>query len=93
VPWNNNNAEHAIKAFARIRNVIGSNSTPKGIREYLVLLSISETCKYKGLNFLSFLSSGEKDIDDYRLITRRRSQTFEQGCAIAGNSSERVGSS
>jgi Transposase IS66 family len=29
VPWNNNNAEHAINAFARLRNVIGSNSTPK----------------------------------------------------------------
>ena len=30
VPWNNNNAEHAIKAFARLRNVIGSSSTAKG---------------------------------------------------------------
>jgi len=23
VPWNNNNAEHAIKAFVRLRNIIG----------------------------------------------------------------------
>jgi hypothetical protein len=29
VPWNNNNAEHAVRAFARVRNVI-FNSTPKG---------------------------------------------------------------
>jgi hypothetical protein len=33
VPWNNNNAEHAIKAFARLRNVIGGTSTAKGLRE------------------------------------------------------------
>jgi hypothetical protein len=48
VPWNNNNAEHAIKAFARLRNVIGANGTPKGVREYLVLLSISETASTRG---------------------------------------------
>jgi hypothetical protein len=70
VPWNNNNAEHAIKAFARLRNVIGANSTPKGIKEYLVLLSISETCKYKGVSFLDFLRSGEMDIE--ALVPRPR---------------------
>ncbi len=63
VPWNNNNAEHAVKAFAELRNVIGGSSTEKGIREYLTLLSICETCKYKGVSFLNFLRSGEKDID------------------------------
>jgi hypothetical protein len=41
VPWNNNNAEHAIKAFARLRRTIGGTSTAKGIEEYLMLLSIS----------------------------------------------------
>jgi predicted RecB family nuclease len=65
VPWNNNNAEHAIKAFARLRNTFGSKSTPKGLREYLVLLSVSETCKYKGHSFLNFLRSGELDIDKF----------------------------
>ena len=65
VPWNNNNAEHAIKAFARLRNAIGPKSTPTGLSDYLVLLSISETCKYKGLSFLSFLRSGEVDIDTF----------------------------
>lgn len=49
VPWNNNNAEHAIKAFAMLRNVIRGASSEKGIREYLTLLSICETCKYKGI--------------------------------------------
>jgi len=27
VPWNNNNAEHAIKAFARLREHLGGCST------------------------------------------------------------------
>ena len=63
VPWNNNNAEHAIKAFAALRKNIGGTSTERGIREYLILLSICETCKYKGVSFLEFLRSGEKDID------------------------------
>lgn len=63
IPWNNNNAEHAIKAFAVLRKNIDGMSTEKGIREYLVLLSICETCKYKGVSFLDFLRSGEKDID------------------------------
>jgi predicted RecB family nuclease len=62
VPWNNNNAEHAIKAFARLRNIFGGTSTVKGMREYLILLSISETCKNKGVRFLDFLLSGESDV-------------------------------
>ena len=61
VPWNNNNAEHAIKAFARLRNLIGAKSSQKGIRDYLVLLSISETCRYKGLNFLEVLRAGSRE--------------------------------
>jgi len=69
VPWNNNNAEHAIKAFVPLRNIIGGTSTAKGIREYLVLLSVSETCKCKGARFLEFLLSEEVDIDAF--ITRR----------------------
>ena len=62
VPWNNNNAEHAIKAFARLRDVIAGSSSRKGVDEYLTLLSIAETCEYRGLDFLEFLRSGEQDI-------------------------------
>ncbi len=40
VPWNNNNAEHAIKAFALLRRDFSGVSTEKGIQEYLILLSI-----------------------------------------------------
>jgi hypothetical protein len=63
IPWNNNSAEHAIKAFATLRKSIDGMSSDKGIREYLTLFSIRETCKYKGVSFLEFLRSGEKDID------------------------------
>lgn len=65
VPWNNNNAEHAIKAFAMLRNAIRGASSEKGIRDYLTLLSVCETCKYKGVSFLEFLRSGEMDIDAF----------------------------
>ena len=71
VPWNNNNAEHAIKAFARLRNIIGGTSTAKGLHEYLILLSISETCKNKGARFLDFLLSQEADVDRFASRTRR----------------------
>ena len=80
VPWNNNNAEHAIKAFARLRDVIEGMSTEKGIEEYLILLSVCQTCKYMGVDFLDFLRSGEKDIHAFaesRRGRRRRTQTSQ----------------
>jgi hypothetical protein len=72
VPWNNNNAEHAIKAFARVRDVVGGASTEKGLEEYLTLLSVCQTCKYMGVDFLDFLRSGEKDIHAFAESRRRR---------------------
>ena len=65
IPWNNNNAEHAIKKFAFLRHVIGGSSSEVGIREYLVLLSIWESCNLKGIPFLSFLRSGETSLDRF----------------------------
>jgi len=70
VPWNNNNAEHAVKALADLRHVVGGTSSAKGIREYLVLLSICQTCKYKGVDFLEFIRSGERDVDCTRKLSR-----------------------
>ncbi len=60
VPWSNNNAEHAVKRFAALRQIIGGITSENGIRDYLVLLSICGTCKYMGLDFLDFVQSGEK---------------------------------
>jgi hypothetical protein len=55
VPWNNNNAEHAIKAFARLRDVVSGTSTKKGVDEYLTLLSVAETCEFQKIDFLIVL--------------------------------------
>jgi predicted RecB family nuclease len=63
VPWNNNNAEHAVRAFTRLRNGISTN-TPKGTREYATLLSIQQTLRYRGMGFLEFMRSGRMEIDD-----------------------------
>jgi hypothetical protein len=71
VPWNNNNAEHAIKAFVRLRNVIGGTSSVKGIREYLTLLSVAETCKCKGASVLDFFRSQQTDVDEFVARTSR----------------------
>jgi hypothetical protein len=70
VPWNNNNAEHAIKALVRLRNSIGGQSSAKGMRDYLVLLSISQTCRYRGVSFLEFLLLGQMDITAYGRFSR-----------------------
>lgn len=62
IPWNNNNAEAAIKAVALYRREVDGLPTPKRLQEYLVLLSIHQTCKYRGISFLEFLKSGESSI-------------------------------
>jgi len=87
VPWNNNNAEHAIKSFVMLRKAIGGTSTEEGIADYLVLLSVLETCKCKRMSFLGFLRSGEADIQTFaeRKTKRRRveatsSSALSQAC-------------
>jgi hypothetical protein len=70
VPWNNNNAEHAVKAFALLRRVIEGVTTEEGLRDTLVLLSVCETCKFKGVEFLDFLRSGSRDVDEF-VVNRR----------------------
>ncbi len=67
VPWNNNNAEHAVKAFALLRRVIDGLTTENGLRDTLVLLSVCETCKCRNVDFLDFLRSGSKDIDEFAI--------------------------
>jgi hypothetical protein len=55
VPWNNNNAEHAIKCFARHRRFADGRFTEASIKDYLVILSVYQTCEYQGIDFLDFL--------------------------------------
>jgi predicted RecB family nuclease len=62
VPWNNNNAEHAVRAFTRLRNVMVT-STPKGTNEYCILLTLQQTLQCRDKGFLDFLRSGRIEID------------------------------
>jgi hypothetical protein len=55
VSWNNTNAEHFIKPFARYRQTANGKFTARSIKDYLVILSIAETCKGRGEDFLEFL--------------------------------------
>jgi hypothetical protein len=77
VPWNNNNAEHAVKYFAKYRRLTNGRVTESGLQNYLVLLSIYQTCRYKEIRFLDFLLSKARDIDRFVAMkesskTRRR---------------------
>ena len=65
VPWNNNSAENAIKQFAYYREGTVGVMKEVGLADYLVLLSIYQTCRYKGVSFLKFLLSKERDVDSY----------------------------
>jgi hypothetical protein len=49
-------------------------NTEGGLCDYLALLSVCETCRYKGVSFFRFLLSGLRDIDAYcrRRSSRRR---------------------
>jgi len=69
IPWNNNNAEHAIKHFAKYRRLVNGRVTESGIEDYLKLLSLYTTCRYKEIGFLEFLLSKECDIDDFATPT------------------------
>jgi len=60
VPWNNNNAEHAVKQFVAHRKINNGFFTEAGIRRFLILLSVYETCRYREIDFLAFLRSGRK---------------------------------
>jgi predicted RecB family nuclease len=72
VPWNNNNAENAVKRFVSRRKVLGGTGafTEAGFRDYLLLLSIYQTLRYRGASFWQFLVSGETDIDAFTASRR-----------------------
>jgi hypothetical protein len=74
VPWNNNPAEHAVKAFAWYRMSTDGKMGEDGLLDYLVLLSVQQTCKYRGVSFLKFLLSQEEDVEAYSRHPRRNAQ-------------------
>ena len=72
VAWNNNTAENAIKRFAYYREGTVGCLTEAGLADYLVLLSIYQTCRYRGVSFLKFLLSRERDVDAFCEHPRQR---------------------
>jgi hypothetical protein len=60
VPWNNSNAEHAIKRFAKFRRTSNGVATEGTISDYLVTLSVCLTCEYRGIDFLKVLLGKER---------------------------------
>jgi hypothetical protein len=43
-----------------------------GLSDYLVLLSVQQTCKYRGVSFLKFLLSQEEDVEAYSRLGRSK---------------------
>jgi hypothetical protein len=72
VPWNNNNAEHAIKRFARHRRYTGAMSTENTLKEYLTLSTVFETCEFNNINVLQFLLSKINTIEGLLRLSGRR---------------------
>ncbi len=57
LPWNNNNAEAAIKAFAQHRRGVNGQVSEDGLKEYLSMLTVAQTCRYRDISFIDFLRS------------------------------------
>ncbi len=74
VAWNNNAVEHAIKLLATHKNKNLTFFRESRMEEYLKIMSIYQTCKYKGISFLKFMLSKERDIDVYceKFLKKRR---------------------
>jgi hypothetical protein len=75
VPWNNNNAEHAIKRFAKYRRMADGQFTERTLKEYLVLASVFETCEFNNVNVLKFLLSKETTLAGLFKMARRKVNT------------------
>lgn len=75
VPWNNSVAENAIKHFARYRSGTAGLMTEVGLDDYLILLSVYVTCRYKGVSFLKFLLSKSRDVDAFCARPKRRARS------------------
>jgi hypothetical protein len=74
IPWNNNNAENAIRRFSYFRDDNAIFMKEIGLSNYLVMLSVYQTCRYKGINFLKFLLSRKTNIDAFATSRRVRSR-------------------
>jgi predicted RecB family nuclease len=78
VPWNNNNAEHAIKFFAKFRQHANGRFTESSLRDYLVLASVFTTCEFNNVNPLKFLLSKENTLDGLLRMARQKTNRSHQ---------------
>lgn len=62
IPWHNNCAENALRHIT-VQEKISGYFHKTAIEEYLVLLSIRQTCRFFGVSFFKFLYSSETNIE------------------------------
>jgi hypothetical protein len=75
VAWNNNNAEHAMKCFARYRRFADGRMTKNSVQDYLVILSLYQTCEYQGRSFLAeLIGDGENPAANFEDSSCRSGQ-------------------
>jgi hypothetical protein len=79
VPWNNTNAEHAIKRFAKYRRTANGYFTERTLTEYLVLATVLETCAFNNVNTLKFLLSDERSLEGLFNVAGRKTKLLESG--------------
>jgi hypothetical protein len=72
VPWNNNNAEHAIKLFAKYRRNVDGYFTERTLQEYLVLATVFVTCEFNNVDVLKFMLSKETTLNGLLTMAGRK---------------------
>jgi predicted RecB family nuclease len=90
VPWNNTNAEHAIKRFAKYRKNTDGYFTERSLKEYLILASVLETCEFNNVNVLKFLLSKEMTLEGLLRMSGRKRQSHT---SLPADASHAIGSS
>src|ERR1700678_681876 len=96
IPWENNMAERAIRQLAVQRKISGL-FFKRVAPQYLLLLAISQTCRFQEKSFLKFLLSKETDVDQFRrtrpvkhsnAVPRRERASVEERSAADGGGEE-----
>ena len=87
VPWNNNNAEHAIKAFATLRKGLEEQARKKASANILLYLAFVRPANIRELVSWSFYAQGRKTsmCSLRRAPVYQRSQAFRAGCPNEGS--------
>lgn len=65
IPWENNMAERAIRQLAVQRKISGA-FYQRSVGHYLLLLALSQTCRFQRKSFLKFMLSRETDLASFR---------------------------